>query len=129
MKRIVSLIALFCLVFALAACQSYPELRYTPEEYAKLRGIELLTTPPTRPFELVATVQGFGGEHTSTATMINGMIDEAQKAGARALIPLEFSDEGRNAGQAKPVTGLDLFVYTENKRTITKGRAIRWTGN
>jgi hypothetical protein len=129
MKRMVTLIALSGWILALSACQSYPELRYTPEEYAKLRGIELLTTPPTRPYELVVTVQGYGGQHTSTATMINGMIDEANKAGARALIPMEFAGEGRHADQAKPVTGLDLFVYTENKRTITKGRAIRWTGN
>lgn len=129
MNRSISLIALSCLILALAACQSYPELRYAPEEYAKLRGIELLTTPPTRPYELVANVQGFGGQHTATGTMINGMIDEAYKAGARALIPMEFAGEGRHAGQAKPVTGLDLFVYTENDRTVTKGRAIRWTGN
>jgi len=61
--------------------------------------------------------------------MINVMIDEALKAGARALIPTEFAGEGRNAGQAKPVTGTELFVYTENNRTITKGRAIRWLGN
>jgi hypothetical protein len=126
MKRTVSLIVLAWIAFTLAACQSHPELRYTPEEYAKLRGIELLTTPPMRGYELVATVQGYGGQYTTTATMINGMIDEALKAGAFALIPMEFAGEGRHAGQAKPVTGLDLFVYSENNRTVTKGRAIRW---
>ena len=129
MKRTAPLIALACLVLSLAACTSYPELRYTPEEYAKLRGIELITTPPTRPYELVANVQGHGGQHTTTATMINGMIDEALKAGARALVPMEFAGEGRHAGQARPVTGLELFVHTENGRTVTKGRAILWTGN
>jgi hypothetical protein len=112
-----------CLALGLAACQSHLELRYTPEEYAKLRGIELVTTPPTRPYELVANVEGSGGHFTSKNTMINAMIDEAQKAGARALIPMDF-DAGRNAAK-----GLDLFVYTENNRTFTKGRAIRWTGN
>jgi len=61
--------------------------------------------------------------------MITGMIDETLKAGARALIPMEFAGEGRNAGKAKPVTGLELFVYTENNRTLTRGRAIRWLGN
>jgi hypothetical protein len=129
MNRTTTLTVLSWIAITLVACQSYPELRYKPEEYAKLRGIELLTTPPTRPYELVANVQGYGGQHTSTATMINGMIDEALKAGARALIPMEFPGEGSLAGQAKPVTGLDLFVYSENDRTVTKGRAIRWTGN
>ena len=104
-------------------------MQYTPEQYAKLRGIELITTPPTRPYEVVANVEGFGGRHTAKETMINGMIDETLKAGARALIPMEFAGEGRHAGQAKPVTGTELFVYTENNRTITKGRAIRWVGN
>jgi hypothetical protein len=105
------------------------ELQYTPERYAILRGIELITTPPVRPYELVANVEGFGGRFTTKETMINGMIDEAHKAGARALIPMEFADEGRNAGKAKPVTGLELFVYRENDRTMTRGRAIRWLGN
>jgi hypothetical protein len=129
MNRSVSLIALTWLAFTLAGCHAHKEMQYTPEQYAKLRGIELITTPPTRPYELVANVEGFGGRHTAKETMINGMIDEALKAGARALIPMEFAGEGRHAGQAKPVTGTELFVYTENNRTVTKGRAIRWTGN
>jgi hypothetical protein len=129
MNRTVSMIALTLVVFAMAGCHAHQEMQYTPEQYAKLRGIELLTTPPTRAYELVANVEGFGGQHTATETMINGMIDEALKAGARALIPMEFAGEGRNADQAKPVTGLALFVYTENNRTTTKGRAIRWVSN
>jgi len=122
-NKTVSLIVLAWLTAGLAACHSHIELQYTPEQYAKLRGIELLTTPPTRPYELVANVEGSGGRFTTKDTMINVMIDEAQKVGARALIPIDF-DAGRNAAK-----GLDLFVYTENSRTFTKGRAIRWTGN
>jgi hypothetical protein len=122
-NRTVALIVLAWLTVGLAACHSHIELQYTPEQYAKYRGIELLTTPPTRPYELVANVEGSGGRFTTKETMINAMIDEAQKAGARALIPMDFS-EGRNAAK-----GLELFVYTENNRTFTKGRAIRWTGN
>ena len=129
MKRNLSLLALAWLSVAMAGCHAHKEMQYSPEKYAKLRGIELITTPPTRPYELVATVEGFGGKFTAKETMINGMIDKAQKSGARALIPMEFSGEGRHAGQAKPVMGLDLFVYTENGRTVTKGRAVRWTGN
>jgi hypothetical protein len=129
MNRSVALIALTWLVFALAGCHAHKDMQYTPEQYAKLRGIDLITTPPTRPYELAANVEGFGGRFTAKETMINGMIDEAHKIGARALIPMEFAGEGRNAGQAKPVTGLELFVYTENNRTVTKGRAIRWLGN
>ncbi len=124
MSRTVALIALTWAVLAMAGCQSHKEMQYSPEQYAKLRGIELITTAPTRPFELVANVEGSGGKFTAKQTMINGMIDEAHKAGARALIPMEFAGEGRGAFQ-----GLDLFVYTENDRTVTKGRAIRWTGN
>lgn len=123
MNKTVSLIVLAWLTLGLAACQ-HIELQYTPEQYAKLRGIELITTPPTRSYELVANVEGFGGRHTAKETMINSMIDAAQKSGARALIPMEFAGEGRNA-----TNGLDLFVFTENNRTVTKGRAIRWTGN
>lgn len=120
------LIALTWTGLTLAACHSYPELRYSPEEYAKLRGIELVTTPPDRNFELVATVQGHGGQHTSTSTMINSMIDESRAAGAFALLPIDFTGEGRSPDQTKPSSGLDLFIYTENGRKITKGRAIRW---
>jgi hypothetical protein len=122
----VARIVLMWVALTLAACQSHPELRYSPEEYAKLRGIELVTTEPTRHFELVATVQGFGGQHTSTNTMINSMIDEAHNSGAFALIPMDFTGEGRHKGQTKPVTGLDLFVYSEGDHNVTKGRAIRW---
>ena len=105
-------------------------MQYTPAQYAKLRGIELLTSPPTREYELVVVVEGFGGAFTARETMINGMIDAAHRAGARALIPMEFAGEGqRAAGQTKPVTGLDLFVHIEKNRTITKGRAIRWLSN
>jgi len=127
MNRILSLFALACLGVAMAGCHAHKDMQYTPVQYAKLRGIELITTPPTRSYELVATVEGFGGQFTAKETMINGMIDRTLKAGARALMPMEFAGEGRNAG--KSVKGLDLFVYTENNRTITKGRAIRWTGN
>lgn len=124
MNRSVSLIALTWFAITLAGCRAHLEMQYTPEQYAKLRGIEIFTTPPTRPYELVANVEGFGGRHTAKETMINGMIDEAQKAGARALIPMEFAGEGRGS-----IKGMDLFVYTENNRNVTKGRAIRWTGN
>lgn len=129
MNKSLSLIALTWLALAVAGCHAHQDMQYTPEQYAKLRGIELITTPPTRPYELVANVEGFGGRFTAKETMINGMIDEALKVGARALIPMEFAGEGHNAGQARPVMGMELFVYTENNRTITKGRAIRWTGN
>lgn len=108
----------------LSACHSHPEMQHTPQQYAKLRGIELLTSEPTRPYEVVANVQGSGGRHTAKETMINSMIDAAQRAGARALIPMEAPKGG-----AKPATGLDAFVYFENDRRLTKGRAIQWTGN
>ena len=129
MNRRISLAMLMLLAIALTGCQTHKEMQYSPEHYAKLRGIELITTVPIRPYELVANVEGFGGQFTAKETMINGMIDEASKVGARALIPMEFADEGRNAGKARPVASLELFVYKENGRTITKGRAIRWTGN
>lgn len=122
-NKTVPLIMLACLSFILTACHSHIELQYTPEQYSRLRGIELVTTLPTLPYELVVNVEGSGGRFTTKETMINAMIDAAQKAGARALIPMDF-DAGRNAAK-----GLDLFVYTENNRTFTKGRAIRWTGN
>ncbi len=127
MHRNLSLLALAWLGVAVAGCHAHKEMQYTPQQYAELRGVELITTPPTREYELVATVEGFGGKFTATETMINGMIDQAHKSGARALIPMEFADEGRNAGKA--VKGLELFVFTENDRTITRGRAIRWVGN
>lgn len=109
----------------LGSCHSHPEMQHTPQQYAKLRGIELLTSEPTRPYEVVANVQGVGGRHTAKETMINSMIDAAQRAGARALIPMEASAKDG----AKTATGLDAFVYFENNRRLTKGRAIQWTGN
>jgi hypothetical protein len=127
MNRNLSLFALAWLGVAVAGCHAHKEMQYTPQQYAKLRGIELITTPPAREYELVSTVEGFGGKFTAKETMINGMIDQAHKSGARALIPMEFAGEGRNAGKA--VKGLELFVFTENDRVITRGRAIRWVGN
>lgn len=115
---VLATISLFAL--SLGACQSHPELRYTPERYAKLRNIELLTVEPNRPYELVAEVKGHGGRHTATQTMINAIIDEAKKAGAQALIPVENADRGNS------IKGLDVFVFTENGQTQTRGRAIRW---
>jgi hypothetical protein len=127
MNRNLSLFALAWLGVAVAGCHAHKEMQYTPQQYAKLRGIELITTPPAREYELVSTVEGFGGKFTAKETMINGMIDQAHKSGARALIPMEFAGEGRNAGKA--VKDLELFVFTENDRAITRGRAIRWVGN
>lgn len=132
MNRALVLAALSWVVFALSACHKHLDMQYTPEQYAKLRGIELLTSPPTREYELVVIVEGFGGPFTAKETMINSMIDAAHKAGARALIPMEFAGEGQRAataGHAKPVTGQELFVHIEKNRTITKGRAIRWLSN
>ena len=122
MKRTISLLMLAGLVSVLAACHAHMDMQYTPQQYAKLRGIELLTSEPTRPYELVANVEGSGGKFTARETMINAMIDRAQKAGARALIPLESAE---NRG----VKGLDVFVFTEDNRVVTRGRAIVWTGN
>ena len=118
--RAVPLLILTGVVSVLTACQSHLELQYTPERYARHRNIELLTTAPTRPFTLIAEVKGYGGRHTSTQTKINALIDEAQKAGAQALIPVENADRG------KTVRGLDVFVFTEENRTVTRGRAVRW---
>lgn len=112
------------MLLILGACHSHPEMQYTPQQYAKLRGIELLTTEPTRPYEVVANVQGSGGRHTAKETMINSMIDAAQRAGARALIPVETNVKG-----GAKSSGLDAFVHFENDRRVTKGRAIQWTGN
>ena len=125
MKRFAYSVLPIFATLMLGACQSHPEMQHTPQQYAKLRGIELLTSEPTRPYEVVANVQGSGGRHTAKETMINSMIDAAQRVGARALIPMEAPAKGG----AKPAAGLDAFVYFENDRRLTKGRAIRWTGN
>ena len=121
MKKTLSLLVLTGLVAVLAACHAHKDMQYTPQQYAKLRGIELLTSEPTRPYELVANVEGSGGKFTAKETMINAMIDTAQKAGARALIPLESAAD-------RGVKGLDVFVFEENNRIVTKGRAVIWTG-
>jgi hypothetical protein len=123
MNRTVSLIVLSWAVFTLPACHAHIEMQYTPEQYARLRGIELVTTPPARPYEPVADVEGSGGRFTAKETMINAMIDAARKAGADALIPLEF------AGQGSAAAGMEQFVFTENNRTVTRGRAIKWVSH
>lgn len=105
-------------VLTLASCQSHPTLRYAPHEYAKLRDIELLTTPPARPYRVLSTVEASGGRRTAVSTMINSMIDTAGNAGADALIPLDFDVPGKR--------GLELFVRSEDGRIVTRGRAIRW---
>lgn len=122
MKRTLSLLMLAGLASVLAACQTHMDMQYSPQKYAKLRGIELLTSEPTRPYELVAVVEGSGGKFTARETMINAMIDRAAKAGARALIPLESAAD-------RGAKGLDVFVFEENNRIVTRGRAIVWTGN
>jgi hypothetical protein len=119
-KKAVSLLVLAGAVVILAACHAHMDMQYTPQQYAKLRGIELLTSEPTRSYELVVNVEGSGGKFTAKETMINAMIDSAQKAGARALIPLE-------SATSRGSKGLDVFVFTENGRIVTRGRAIVWT--
>lgn len=130
MKHATRLIGLM-LFITLAACHAHLELQYTPDRYAKLRNIELLRTPPEREYELVANVEGAGGRHTATETMINAMIDEARKLGADALIPLDFGPRELTTGEAMSRTGasagLERFVYVENGKTLTRARAIRWT--
>lgn len=111
---------LLALAVPLAACQSNPTLRYKPLEYAKLRDLEIVTVAPERAYQVLANIEASGGRHTTVNTMINSMIDKAGAAGADALIPLEFGGPGRTA------KGLDQFVYTENGRKLTRGRAIRW---
>lgn len=120
MRSVVSLVSSLALILPLAACQSHPTLRYTPHEYAKLRDIEIVTIAPARPYQVLTNIEASGGRHTTVTTMINSMIDKAGNAGADALIPLEFGGPGTSA------KGLEQFVHTENGRTITRGRAIRW---
>jgi hypothetical protein len=119
MNRTILLILTAVLTVTLASCQRHPTLRYTPQEYAKLRKVEILLTEPTRSYRVIAVVTGLGGKLTAKETMMNAMIDEARKAGADALIPLEFA-----AGQ--PASLVEPFLRTENGRTITKGNAIKW---
>lgn len=128
MRNTVSMTFIVLAVTAMSACRSHIDMQYTPEQYAKLRGIELLTTEPTRPFEVVATVRGTGGRHTAKETMVNAMIDAAQRADARALIPLESSPAAARSGDPAN-KNLDVFVYIEQGKRITQGRAIRWVGN
>ncbi len=117
MRKIIFPILTAILAVALVSCQRHPEMRYQPGEYAKLRNVEILTTPPERPYRVVATVTGKGGTFTARETMMNAMIDEARKAGAEALIPLDFA-----SGK-----GLDLFMRLEGGQVVTKGQAIKWT--
>lgn len=107
-------------VAVLAGCNINPTLLHTPEEYAALRGIELLTREPTRPYEVLLTTKATGGRHTAISTMLNAMIDDAKKANADALIPLAGAAERPN------VSGLDVFRYVEQGQSVTWGRAIKW---
>lgn len=120
MRRLLLLPLLLALTVPLAACQSNPTLRYQPHEYARLRDLEIVTVAPERAYQVLANIEAAGGRHTTVNTMINSMIDKAGAAGADALIPLQFGGPNGSA------TGLDQFVYTENGRKLTKGRAIRW---
>lgn len=116
MHKIILPVLIAMLAVPLASCQRHPEMRYQPEQYAKLRNIEILTTPPERAYQVVATVTGKGGKFTARETMMNAMIDEARKSGAEALIPLDFA-----GGK-----GLDLFMRVEDGKVVTKGQAIKW---
>ncbi len=116
MRKIIFAILTFMLAATLASCQRHPEMRYPPAQYAKLRNVEILTTPPERAYQVVATVTGKGGKFTARETMMNAMIDEARKAGAEALIPLDFA-----GGK-----GMDLFMRVEDGQVVTKGQAIKW---
>lgn len=120
MRNVVSLALLLALAVPMVACESNPTMRYEPHEYAKLRDLEIITVEPARAYQVLARIEASGGRHTTVNTMINSMIDKAGNAGADALIPLEFGGPGKTA------TGMDQFVYTENGRKVTKGRAIRW---
>ncbi|MDH4133763.1 MAG: hypothetical protein OEV31_03160 [Gammaproteobacteria bacterium] len=108
----------------MAGCQVDTSLQYGPEKYAHTRNIELVLTPPARAWTLVANVSSSGGRFTATETMVNAMIDESKKAGADALLPLEFAGEGGRAGNKQ--NGIEQFVYSQDGRNITKGRAVRW---
>jgi len=119
MSRIILPILLSISAITLAACSSHPTLRYSPDEYAKLRKVEILLSEPTRNYRVVATVTGTGGRHTAKETMMNAMIDEAVKAGADALVPLEIPVNA-------PRHSVDAFVATENGKTVTRGNAIKW---
>lgn len=123
MKPSIRFVAMTVLL-GLVGCQAHTNLQYGPEKYARTRNVEMVLTPPARAWQLVANVSSSGGRFTATETMVNAMIDEAKKAGADALMPLEFAGEGSRGGKAR--TGIDQFVYTEDGHTITKGRAIRW---
>ena len=85
-----------------------------------MRGVEVITREPTRPYEVLITTKASGGRHTAINTMINAMIDDAKNAGADALIPLAGADERPN------VTGLDVFKHVEQDRPVAWGRAIKW---
>lgn len=120
MNRFALLILLAVTAVGSFACSVNPTLLHQPEEYAKLRGIEVITREPTRPYEVLITTKASGGRHTTISTMINAMIDDAKKAGADALIPLEGATERAN------VKGLEVFSYSEDGHEVTWARAIKW---
>jgi len=119
LKHFLAPMLIAVVVAPLVACQSHPTLRYSPEEYSRLRKVEVLTTAPTRNYRVISVVTGMGGRHTAKETMMNAMIDEAHKLGADALIPLEFP-------ASPPKHPVDAFVHTENGHTVTRGNAIKW---
>jgi len=119
MSRNILLVLLSAAAVALAACNSHPTLRYSPEEYSKLRKVQVLVTEPTRNYRVVATVTGKGGRHTAKETMMNAMIDEAAKSGADALIPIQIPVN-------PPRHAVDAFVENEDGKMFTKGNAIKW---
>lgn len=118
-KRIVLPIVVAALAATVMSCQRHPTLRYSPEEYARLRNVQIFLSEPTRNYRVIATVSGMGGRHTAKETMMNAMIDEAKSSGADALIPLAFP-------ASKPLHFVDAFLHTEDGKTITKGNAIKW---
>lgn len=120
MSRYALLSLLAITTFGSIACSVNPTLLHEPEEYAKLRGIEVVTREPTRPYEVLITTKASGGRHTVLSTMINAMIDDARKAGADALIPLEGATERKN------IKGLEVFSFVEEGRTVAWARAIKW---
>jgi len=119
LNRIAPFVLIAIVVATQVSCSTHPTMRYSPEEYARLRNVQIFLTEPNRNYRVISIVTGMGGRHTARETMMNAMIDEAKNAGADALIPLEFP-------ASKPLHFVDAFVHTEDGKTITKGNAIKW---
>ena len=100
----------------------------TYTEYSPDRKVVVLSNPPDKPFVRIANLRATAEEPTSQEELTQGLIDEARKLGADAIIDVELEEQDWNYSMPiiGPGGGVAGGVQNKGRIAVLTGVAIKY---